>query len=890
MDLEKKGSTTQSSFTIHTLQSTITSRNYITLAKTSHLQSQAPAILRVPRLPSPKTVRELEAHHRPQPFKSIYRSTTVPYDDTLYSGPSDCTTSLGLHTRLTRCLSAHPHQEIAPQIYGFLLQSGTLLFQGSPIRPECGSIHIFTINALASVTTPLAKHPNASLSRRLDHLGFNPRKNPGSSAIYNWLPKKTRSSDKLPQITDHPNTTLQVVRNTVGYTGRQVEHPIGETGKDFNYCSPISKIKFIHQKGMGEVHWPDKFRGTNPKTSPAIFTTATEATASGSSHEERYHLLSPTKSPIVPKQMDKSATVTRVSPFPSQSKTFVSMDRCITGRVGGPHSIPPDCRKMGLTRVKSPHKSARDSGRDIYNKSLEPERCSVTSFHRQSGSPMHNQQVQMQVRITSPRDTSSGPDMSATQPIYLSNSHIITTERESRRPQQVATTPRLDTSTTSVQSNRDMERATANRPNGYQGKHKEPAIHSSFPRQICDSSQRSGSGVEHMEPNLPVSTQMVDTTGPAEARALSAPRSNYSSMVSGRTMVHNNPGQSIQVPTPESHRSKEEWTDSLRKMDRLQFLKTALEEQHPKEVVSQLTQAYRKSTDRQAQSVWKSFQTWLPTDIKIIDQNTVLKYLIHLQQSKNLSPRTILNYRSCLARPLRVALNLDLNSEAFELLARSQFLQNPPQQRIIPSWSIDTALDTYSKPPFLNNNIGMEELLLKTLFLTALASGNRASELAATIRAGVVFSQEKITLPVHQAFLFKNQTANNPLPPPISFPTLGRNNELCPGASLKLFIERTKNEDHKGYIFINPTSFKPLQAGRLSYWLAKSIQKGDTSAVKPAGHDIRKIGHSIAYLRGESPATILQNGFWHSPNVFIHKYLISNTTRSNKQFVAGRLI
>lgn len=325
-------------------------------------------------------------------------------------------------------------------------------------------------------------------------------------------------------------------------------------------------------------------------------------------------------------------------------------------------------------------------------------------------------------------------------------------------------------------------------------------------------------------------------------------------------------------------------------MDRLQFLETALNEKHPQEIVTQLTRAYRKSTDKQAQSVWKSFQTWLPANIKIVDQNIILQFLIYLQQIKKLSPRTILNYRSCLARPLRLSLGLDLNNEPFELLARSQFLQDPPKRKIIPSWSMDVALETLSKPPFLKNNIDMEELLLKTLFLIALATGNRSSELAATVREGVTFSHDMVTLPVHQSFLFKNQTANNPVPPLITFPALGRNSELCPSAFLKLYIERTKEKDHKGFIFINPTTFKPLQAGRLSYWLAKAIQRLDTSSVKPAGHDIRKMGHSIAYLRGVDPATIIQNGFWHSPNVFINKYLISNNIRSNKQFVAGRNI
>ena len=300
-----------------------------------------------------------------------------------------------------------------------------------------------------------------------------------------------------------------------------------------------------------------------------------------------------------------------------------------------------------------------------------------------------------------------------------------------------------------------------------------------------------------------------------------------------------------------------------------------------------LVTAYRSSTDRQAQSNWKSFRDWLPEHISTITTQTVIEFLMHLEDVKHLNPRTILNYRSRLRLPFQLAFNIDFESEVFSLLARNQFLTNPPQRKKIPEWSVDKVLDLLSTAEFDLRSASPEHLLIKTLFLTALASGNRVSELAATSRQGLDFSDNKVALPTRPDFLFKNQSIKNPLPPAIQFPALGHNNSLCPVAALRNYVAKTSHLPHQGVLFINPTSGKPLAAGRLSYWLVKAIRLADPLTPRPAGHDVRKLGHSIAFARGLDPQDILKNGFWHSPNVFIHIYLTSCSSPLNK-FMAGR--
>lgn len=316
-------------------------------------------------------------------------------------------------------------------------------------------------------------------------------------------------------------------------------------------------------------------------------------------------------------------------------------------------------------------------------------------------------------------------------------------------------------------------------------------------------------------------------------------------------------------------------------------MKTILTIHHDEDIASHLSAAYRASTTRQAQSNWKVFQQWLPSDISDITEDVLLRFLIYLEEVKRLSPHTIMNYRNTLALPLQLAFGVNMSHRSFNLLARSQVLRKTPPAKKVPTWSIDTAIETFPQPEFNPPEASTEKLLLKALFLTALATANRASELAATMREGITVTNEQITLPVQRSFLFKNQNINHQSAPAITFPRL-HVAPLCPWEALDAFLKRTAEKDHQGFIFVHPTSFKPLKAGRLSYWLVKAIKSAVPSATSPAGHDIRKFGHSIAFARQEDPATIMKNGFWHSPNVFVNKYLFSPRNTKIGNFVAGR--
>ncbi|KAK3888162.1 hypothetical protein Pcinc_007764 [Petrolisthes cinctipes] len=251
-----------------------------------------------------------------------------------------------------------------------------------------------------------------------------------------------------------------------------------------------------------------------------------------------------------------------------------------------------------------------------------------------------------------------------------------------------------------------------------------------------------------MESNLCLPSKVVTPSGAEETGILPSPRSDNSSLVSNGALVQLNTEQVNRPDATQPRRSRKEWVACIREMDHLQFLRTSLSIQHDEDIASHLSAAYRASTTRQAQSNWKVFQQWLPADISDITENVILRFLIYLDEVKKLSPHTIMNYRNALVLPLQLSFGFNMSHRSFSLLARSQFLRRPTPAKKVPTWSIDTALVTFSRPEFNPPEASTEKLLLKALFLTALATANRASELASTIREGITVTNGQATLHV----------------------------------------------------------------------------------------------------------------------------------------------
>ena len=303
---------------------------------------------------------------------------------------------------------------------------------------------------------------------------------------------------------------------------------------------------------------------------------------------------------------------------------------------------------------------------------------------------------------------------------------------------------------------------------------------------------------------------------------------------------------------------------------------------YDEEVVVDLLAHLAVSSLRQYESSWKRFQDWLADKPHFISLSVVASFLVHCSQE--LSPRTVLTIRAALALPLLEGLGLDLDHRHFHMLAKAAFRKKPPMTRVVPSWSLDDALEVLAKIP--QESLGPREVFYKALFLTAVASSNRSSELAAIDRGRIEHRQCSIVLPVKAGFLFKNQGQFHS-PSLIEIPDLP-GSPLCPVKALREYLDATQGKSELS-LFLHPVSFKPLNAGRLAFFLTKAIEWLLPGCLAEA-HDTRRLSTTGAFMSGVTIGNIIAAASWRSVNTFTTKYLVPiRNARSAARAVLARV-
>ena len=134
----------------------------------------------------------------------------------------------------------------------------------------------------------------------------------------------------------------------------------------------------------------------------------------------------------------------------------------------------------------------------------------------------------------------------------------------------------------------------------------------------------------------------------------------------------------------------------------------------------------------------------------------------HLFQDRKLKPGTIDGYRSAIADKLG---NFPINVSKDENLTRlldSFHRDRPKGRRGIPSWNLSLVLHQLTKAPFEPlNEASLKHLTFKTVFLLALGSGKRRSEIHAWLHKNIRHQSDwsKVCLYPLPSFLSKNQLA-----------------------------------------------------------------------------------------------------------------------------------
>ena len=335
-----------------------------------------------------------------------------------------------------------------------------------------------------------------------------------------------------------------------------------------------------------------------------------------------------------------------------------------------------------------------------------------------------------------------------------------------------------------------------------------------------------------------------------------------------------------------------------------------------KSLAARISHPQRDSTRRVYQSRIRVFVAWAEdneVDPSCPSIPQLASFLEFLFVEKKLNPRSIRGYKSALTdyfSPLVVDIS---GSDELSRLLTSFFNERPPVVSSILPWDLRLVLDCLTKSPFEPLALASLKLLsLKTVFLVALASGSRRSELHAlefkSFKRSKQDGMEFVSFSPLLGFLAKNQAPTDSGSRTITIPSLKNflgpdlrdtsDRSLCPVRSLKYYIEATKNmREGKTRLFI---SFKPNKQGdicaiTISSWLRNVIQlayqsnmSDVPSGVKP--HQVRSASSSWSLKGGVSLSHLMGACFWKGHNTFTSFYLKDCWSNSDNNYSLGPIV
>ena len=266
--------------------------------------------------------------------------------------------------------------------------------------------------------------------------------------------------------------------------------------------------------------------------------------------------------------------------------------------------------------------------------------------------------------------------------------------------------------------------------------------------------------------------------------------------------------------------------------------------------------------------------------------NHTILFFRSLHES-GLAPGTITTAKSGLNLVFYYGFKMDLNDRIFASIPKACAKLRPAEAPYMLSWSLNKVLKLASETE--NDSCPIQLLLRKTLFLVALASGARVSELDALSRdKGFVQFEHtgSVKLSPHKLFLAKNEDPQNRWKP-WDIVSLPQDLSLCPVAALKAYINRT-SQWNSGRLFRRERG-GTLSIDGIRQQILYFIKLADPDSILRA-HDVRKVATSINYFYHMDFDALTKYTGWRSKKVFLRHYFKQLEDLKFHTVAAGKVI
>ena len=318
-------------------------------------------------------------------------------------------------------------------------------------------------------------------------------------------------------------------------------------------------------------------------------------------------------------------------------------------------------------------------------------------------------------------------------------------------------------------------------------------------------------------------------------------------------------------------------------------------------VIDRIQSARSRSTQSRYKSHWDLFVGWC-VDQKLDPFNAGLplltNFLTFLFKERGIQVRTIMNYRSSIAHYWRSEIGYEIPEEDKILkdLFKSFKRERPIPHKHVVTWDLGLVLNYLRSGKFKHwDTLSDKDLTLKTVFLFALATGKRRSEIHAVTRSKVRWIQGKnreVELHPSPDFVSKTQLATDiGILQPFTIKSLdefagpeeSEERRLCPVRSLRYYLTRsdTYRSSEQKRLFISHVRgmSKDVTTATISSYIKETIlmayaaSANDSAPSQIKAHSVRHVATSLRALKAVSMSDILRAGAWSTPNVFISFYV-----------------
>ena len=595
----------------------------------------------------------------------------------------------------------------------------------------------------------------------------------------------------------------------------------------------------------------------------------------------------PSLSKRIPQKMAKIAIIGQELPLETSASLPGRSHRRVYARMGLPYFRRK--RNVGslVTNVSEiSHKySGTGHSPSSSSPSSSPERNTPqTPFRQLDSSPLSEQEGLSQVSHTQQLGDDHPGVSGEKQPVPIRISCGGSQQRDSRRPiAQNSSSIGMGLGQEIIPMVMQSGNLPSSGPFRHQGESPTPEICVSNSGSISSGEGCLHSGLESLAEDIPLSSLDANFEGFEHPPNLQGTSSPGGTKMASSGLVPSPSDQGSEIfQDPQSNPVPESWQDHLLQdlrsrspPSRLDFIKNLLTNRFSGESVNEWQEFNRQSSRKQYEYVWKSFIGFIKTkNICTMKEETIASFLRFLFHTKRLAPSTISTYKAAIARPVFLGWNIDVTDNFFSELIKAFANIRPAVPYRPVRWSLDPVLNLLSEPEFCNFHI-IENHLSKCIFLLALATGNRVSELHALRREPeyTQISKNMLTIVGRASFIAKNENPihrRNPIFIKAIFDDDGTPHPLCPVDATRTYIELTKNVTN-GPLFISLKDV-PLSKFKCSYILCQIIKESQPN-VFPHSHDIRKMATSLAFFANVDLDQICDSVGWSSSRVFRRHYL-----------------